>query len=340
MYGKVEVSRHVYQSHEGGKIYVPMEARSGIIGKTTPRFAKIISHKYAQLTGGQVVDDLEESHNRKVSLDYVQNVADRVGGIMAGHESEWTYDLPKLKEEVASISIGVDGANAMVKHEGWKQVMSGTVALYNSECKLLHTIYVANGPESGKKTFYGLMDTEIAAIKNVYPQAYYVGLADGSKDNWTYLAPHVEATILDFYHVTEHVAIAAKSWFGSQEAPYKEWLEEAAHELKNKANGASRLLNDFIKWDKEKPSEAIKNQITYFQNNRHRMNYKEYEDKSLPIGSGVTESACKILVKQRLCGAGMKWTINSIDTVLMARTLIYSKRWNQFWHNHHTATTG
>jgi hypothetical protein len=25
-----------------------------------------------------------------------------------------------------------------------------------------------------------------------------------------------------------------------------------------------------------------------------------------PIGSGVTEAACKVIVKQRLCGSGMK----------------------------------
>jgi len=37
------------------------------------------------------------------------------------------------------------------------------------------------------------------------------------------------------------------------------------------------------------------------------MNYAMHTEKNLPIGSGVTEAACKTLVKQRLCGLGMRW---------------------------------
>lgn len=37
------------------------------------------------------------------------------------------------------------------------------------------------------------------------------------------------------------------------------------------------------------------------------MHYARYRAQGLPIGSGVTEAACKTLVKQRLCGSGMKW---------------------------------
>jgi hypothetical protein len=32
------------------------------------------------------------------------------------------------------------------------------------------------------------------------------------------------------------------------------------------------------------------------------MDYSTHIEKDLPIGSGVTEAACKTLVKQRLCG--------------------------------------
>ncbi len=49
--------------------------------------------------------------------------------------------------------------------------------------------------------------------------------------------------------------------------------------------------------------------ITYFgnQNKKGRMDYAAWVEESLPIGSGVTEAACKVIVKQRLCGSGMKW---------------------------------
>jgi hypothetical protein len=40
-----------------------------------------------------------------------------------------------------------------------------------------------------------------------------------------------------------------------------------------------------------------------------------------PIGSGVTEAACKVIVKQRLCGSGMKWTEDGASVVLSLRAL-------------------
>ncbi|MEZ5329693.1 MAG: hypothetical protein R3F19_31990 [Verrucomicrobiales bacterium] len=36
------------------------------------------------------------------------------------------------------------------------------------------------------------------------------------------------------------------------------------------------------------------------------MNYENVKDK-LSIGSGVTEAGCKVIIKQRLCQAGMRW---------------------------------
>ncbi|AFL74812.1 hypothetical protein Thivi_2907 [Thiocystis violascens DSM 198] len=37
-----------------------------------------------------------------------------------------------------------------------------------------------------------------------------------------------------------------------------------------------------------------------------RMDYPSHLAENLLIGSGVVEAACKILGKQRLCGAGMR----------------------------------
>ncbi len=40
-----------------------------------------------------------------------------------------------------------------------------------------------------------------------------------------------------------------------------------------------------------------------------------------PIGSGVTEAACKVIVKQRLCCSGMKWKESGAAAVLSLRCL-------------------
>ena len=71
--------------------------------------------------------------------------------------------------------------------------------------------------------------------------------------------------------------------------------------------------------------------ITYFANHKHQMHYSRYRKQSLPIGSGVTEAACKTLIKQRLCQSGMRWKDKGAGIVLSLRSLMLTRgRWQQF----------
>ena len=62
------------------------------------------------------------------------------------------------------------------------------------------------------------------------------------------------------------------------------------------------------------------------------MHYDDYRARHLPIGSGVTEAACKTLVKQRLCQSGMKWKNKGVSIILRLRALVCTQgRWEEFW---------
>ncbi len=78
--------------------------------------------------------------------------------------------------------------------------------------------------------------------------------------------------------------------------------------------------------------ETLQSSVTYFQNHKEKMKYAKNQKDNLPIGSGVTESACKTLVKQRLCNSGMRWKEAGAQAVLSLRALTHTDaRWNQFW---------
>jgi hypothetical protein len=71
---------------------------------------------------------------------------------------------------------------------------------------------------------------------------------------------------------------------------------------------------------------------TYLTNHRHQMDYAGFTAEGLSIGSGVTEAACKTLVKQRLCASGMRWKNKGARIVLSLRALTHTVgRWTQFW---------
>lgn len=62
------------------------------------------------------------------------------------------------------------------------------------------------------------------------------------------------------------------------------------------------------------------------------MDYAHHVEKNLPIGSGATEAVCKTMVKQQLCGSGMRWKSRGVKVVLSLRILVQTtNRWQQFW---------
>ena len=62
------------------------------------------------------------------------------------------------------------------------------------------------------------------------------------------------------------------------------------------------------------------------------MQYYKYVDSVMPIGSGATEAACKVLVKERMCKSGMRWKNEGAKIVFFTRALRQTNdRWGQFW---------
>ena len=338
-YGAVEIHRHVYQTSKGGKIYCPLEPNARIIQNATPRFAQQISHKYGNLNAPAVCRDLEENHHRKIAHSYVQAVSDWVGGIASAKEEVWEYTTPDLNETITSVAISLDGAFILMREEGYREAMVGAISLYDIKGERQHSIYIGEAPEYGKATFTERLEQEIAKIKKHYPTAKYIGVADGSKNNWSFLEKHTTEQCLDFFHATEYLADVAYSAFPGKtdKAKREMWLNDRCKQLKHDAGAIDAIMKEMELFAKRKklPKSARENLSTaqtYFTNNRHRMNYADHLDQNLPIGSGVTEAACKTLVKQRLCCSGMRWKSQGAKVILSLRALIQTDgRWKQFW---------
>ena len=128
-YGTVRVERHVYQSQYGGRTYCPLEEKCRMILNATPRLAKIVSAKYATLGAPGLVEDLEESLQRSISVRYVRSLGDFVGSVVSAKEAHWEYDIPELPEKVASVVVGLDGTCMLMNDGNWRQAMCGSISL-------------------------------------------------------------------------------------------------------------------------------------------------------------------------------------------------------------------
>lgn len=335
-YGEIALERYVYQTSKGGKIFVPLEKDARIIGTSTPRFAKIVSNKYANMGSTALITDLSENHNRKVVRSFVKSISDNVGAIALAKEEQWKYSMPEMEKPIKTVTIGLDGTTLRMDDGNYRESMVGTIGLYDKLGERQHTIYIGAAPEYGKEKFINRLEAEIKHVKQLYPNSEYVGLADGARDNWTFLEKHTNHQILDFYHASEYVHKAAETKFKKkkEQSGKNIWLDDRMHKLKHNKGGASRILREFQDWkvNVKDDNSLIQAAITYFTNNKKRMKYQKYVDLNIPIGSGVTEAACKVIIKQRLCLSGMRWKEEGAGKVISLRCLTKStNRWEQFW---------
>lgn len=337
-YGAVDINRHVYQTSRGGKTYCPLDEKTHIVISSTPRFAKMITHKYTGSSAREVSEDLETNHGRLVARSFLQRVVDFVGSVAQATEESWMYAMPTQNERVATVAFSLDGTCILMRKEGYREAMAGTISLYNKAGERLHSIYLGASPEYGKQKFLDRLEREIYSIKLQCPDANYVGIADGAKINWEFLEKHTSYQVLDFYHAAEYLTQMADAVYPhcSEIIKRKEWLDDACHRLKHDRNAADDLLKEMIALSQDGLSAEIKKKlngaITYFKNQKHRMRYEHYRAMNLPIGSGVTEAACKTLVKQRLCQSGMKWGEKGARLLLCLRALVCTPgRFEQFW---------
>ncbi len=335
-YGEANIDRYVYQSANGGKTYCPLEKNARIIVGTTPMFAKQVSSKYSDLSAKRVQIDLENNHARHISREYIRQISEAVGLFIDSKVDKWSYAPPIESQYVKTVGIGLDGTCMYLSQDGWRLAMVGTIALYDKNCERLHTQYVASSPEYGKEKFYKLLKSNIEGIKKYYPSATYTGVADGAADNWTFLEKHTSNQTLDFFHASEYIGNVGKVVVRKKEKR-KSWFEKCCHTLKHEKNGAVEVLNKLKEYSKKeygsKNNKVVETAVTYFENHIHQMNYSNDIKNKLPIGSGVTEAGCKVIIKQRMCNSGMKWKDVGAKAILYLRCLNYSDgQWGQLWH--------
>jgi hypothetical protein len=145
----------------------------------------------------------------------------------------------------------------------------------------------------------------------------------------------VDAVILDFYHVAEHLGDLARALYPGDESARKEWLDPLCHRLKHEGG---QVVLDELRGLPTAGREAVRKVhgevLGYFENHVHRMDYPAYRAKGWAIGSGPIESACKTVIGKRMKNGGMRWGEDGADEMCHLRALFSSgeSQWDAYWH--------
>lgn len=283
------------------------------------------------------------------------------------HES-MLRDQERVPQRATAVCISVDGVLAPMKDKagqrqvkraapgkhgsgpsGYREVGCGTLSFHDDQSERLQTIYQGRMPESKKATLHQWLEDEVLQIHATRPDLRRVYLADGAEINWQ-IANSIEAAVraqcehagtpyepalevVDFYHACEHLKRGCDAIFGEGNIKGKLEFKKLRNKLKEEDRGADLVINALryrlgtIKLHHKR----LAAELTYFRNQRARMDYARYRRDQLPIASGVVEAACKTLVTQRMKRSGMAWSQAGGQAILTIRAWLRSDRFDAAW---------
>jgi hypothetical protein len=141
--------------------------------------------------------------------------------------------------------------------------------------------------------------------------------------------------VLDFPHAVEALSAAVQATFGVGAVEAAAWLALHAHELKHgdpdAVLAALAALPVHDATDPVAAAAARDRTLGYLRTRRDQIAYARFQALGLPIGSGMVESANKLVVEERLKGPGMHWARPNVDPMLALRCIAANDRWDEAW---------
>lgn len=111
------------------------------------------------------------------------------------------------------------------------------------------------------------------------------------------------------------------------------WAKQMRTSMKTKSDGITRgfqsaaaLRRQHGLWGQP---ESYDQASASLKKRTHWMRYRHCRSQGLPIGSGITEAACKIVCTQRLKRSGMSWTREGGQVILNLRVVWLSGVWSE-----------
>lgn len=368
LFGTVTLWRCGYrdwQRDSGEPVLFPLERQLGLIGGASPALASAAGRYLAEAgaTQGVALDRLRREHRVAWGTKKLRQVAARLADIMQPFCRQFQADkvLAWLKQAFDGkgrqrpvLSVGRDGVTlGMQPGDSFEVATSATVTVYDRHGKRLGTVYLAQPPELGQQTMTDELTALIREILSRWegptPRLCYV--TDAGDNETAYYRQVLRRMshprsgerltwqwVVDYYHASLRITVLAEALFGQTRAA-ESWARRM-RKLLLKPNGPSRVLHAAAARRSRHKVIAhrradYKRAYEYLRRRTKHMQYHEYRRRQMPIGSGVTEAACKTVFTQRLKLSGMRWKHEGAHTILTLRIILLSG----IWKDVHAAAT-
>jgi len=362
LFGKITLWRHGYRPWEretSEATIFPLERQLGLVEGATPALAEAAARYVAETGATQrtVLERLRREHGVVWGVEKLRDLSHKIATSMSEFRRDFqTKKVLDLLEQAARsrgnrrivLSVGRDGITLGNQPHGFFEVAStATVTVYDRRGRRLGTVFLAYAPELGQ----GTMTDELAALirdvlaqwQGSMPRLCYVTDAGDHEVNFyrQVLRPmrHPRTGerlewcwIVDYYHAAQRITTMAQALFGDT-AQAHAWAAKLRKLLK-KPNGPARVLWSAAQMRSrhglsKHRQKAFEQAYNYIRTRTKHMQYEEFRQQGLPIGSGITEAACKTVFTQRLKLSGMRWKTTGAQVILNLRVCLLSDIWQQ-----------
>jgi hypothetical protein len=340
LFGKITLWRHGYRYVERDvtePTIFPLEVQLGLAEGATPALASEAARMMAETGATQetVLARLKERHGVTWGVKKLRAVTEHLAAAMERFRRE--YQAKQVVEWLRAaqgskgrhrpvLAVGRDGITLQTQpHSFYEVATTATLTVYDRQGRRLGTVYLAYAPELGQQT---MTDELTALVEDVLRQwegplprlAYITDAGDSETKYYRQVLKKLRRPrtgqrlawqwVVDFYHAAQRLTTMAEALFGSgREA--SAWAARMRKLLK-KPNGPFRVLHAAAAMKRRRLSaraaKEFQKAYNYLRTRTRHLQYAEFRRQGLPIGSGITEAACKTVFTQRLKLSGMRWS--------------------------------
>jgi hypothetical protein len=363
LFGTITVWRMLYQPVHGvERSIVPLEIRLGLeAGLATPALAERVALASAGGTQSAVLASLKRDHGVSFSVASLRKVlAGIVEGMEPHRQNAQVAQVLKLLEQAFEsrggrkpvLAVGRDGLMLPIRdHECYREGATATLSVYDRRGRRLGTVYLGRMPEPGQETLSrqltALLTAVLAQWTGSLPRLAYV--TDGGYHQTRYFRRVLKRMdhprhpgqrlkwewVIDYYHACEYIYKLAEALFRDAKRA-QGWARKMCRWLKEKPRGIYRVLHSAAalrlrRMVLGKKREQYRNAYNYLRKRIRFLDYCQYRNNHLPIGSGVTEAACKTVFTQRLKQSGMTWELEGGQWIVDLRVIQLSGVWTEVY---------
>lgn len=323
--------------------FSPLDEELGLLpGSLTPRLQEALVRLSTHIPSfAKAARELTWFTGAQIHPDTARARTEAAGAMLVAYETAEAERI--LREQPAPLCapdrllLSVDGAMVPLVHGQWTEVRTLAVGEVQppqttADGPVVHTTKLSYFSRRTDSTTFGELATLELHRRGLEGARRVGAVVDGAVWCQSFVDLHYPEAlrILDFAHAAEYLTAIAQTPGGDGPLLSPSELAELRHTLKH--DGPASVLPRLRTLVATVPSNSdLASCLAYLESRKAQMDYPQFSADGWPIGSGMVESANKLVVEDRLKGAGMHWAEANVNGLLALRNAVCNDRWDESW---------